>query len=160
MFNSFNRVHLCHHRIDFQNLPALFITVVATVDVVALGTWSSALCISSFNPWVPRPIYGKSFVLSNLCLFHPLGNLKWNVTVGYSLLPMTLDLDEQMVELSPRIWLSVNYTRVCVLFVVCAFHKREIFIKIESILRLGMCCSHSNHTFQIEVWSQRHRETE
>lgn len=56
-----------HHRIDFNNLMALFIIVVATVVLGALGVW--------YSPYVPSPIYIKSFVLSNLCLFQPLGNL-------------------------------------------------------------------------------------
>ena len=46
---------------------ALFIIVVATVVLGALGVW--------YSPYVPSPIYIKSFVLSNLCLFQPLGNL-------------------------------------------------------------------------------------
>lgn len=39
-----------HHRIDFHNLMALFIIVVATVDLETLGVWSSPPCISSFSP--------------------------------------------------------------------------------------------------------------
>lgn len=90
-----------HYRIDFNNLLALYITIVVTVPVMALGVLYSSLCGISFS--FQTNIH-KSFVWLGLCLLQPLGKLpEKNFIVGYSVLLTTLYFDEQMAELFPTI---------------------------------------------------------
>lgn len=124
---ALTRYFSVHYRIDFNNLLALYITIVVlTVHMMALGVLYGSLCSISFS--FQTNIH-KSFVWFGLCLLQPPRKLpEKNFTLGYSVLLMTLYLDEQMAELFPTIWLFVNY--LCVCRVCVHFIKIQIFIKL------------------------------
>lgn len=73
---ALTRYFSVHHRIDFNNLIALYIIFVVPVELVAFGVLYSSLCNSSFIPYFPDQ-YTLRVLCCLLCVYSNHVEIFW-----------------------------------------------------------------------------------